>query len=234
MNQDANRSNRGKIAVFAIVGLLLGAAITYPIAHAMGNDTAKSSSSSSQVASTATKAAALRTTMNNLLRDHVTTNLTVTYNIVDKVPENQMQASIDAQTANAVAIANAVGSVYGDDAKMAITAPFVDHLTQSNNYAKAVVDGDTAAQASSLTALQADLRKIADIFHSVIPSLSSDTLYGALNDHETLMNQVAMEYQSGDYAAAYKTADQALTQISGGADAIAQGIVDSKPDMFKD
>lgn len=218
--------------LFILVGLIVGGAITYPIAHMMGKDSVSTTTQSTDSMSTTTKAAGLRVTLNNLLREHVTTNLTVSYNIIDKVSATKMQASLDAQTANAVAIATAVGSVYGDGAKTAITQPFVDHLTQSNNYAKAVLANDTAGEASSLAALQVNLRQIADVFHSVIPSLSSDTLYGALNDHEALMNQVAVAYQAGDFEKAYQLEDQALTQISGGADAISQGIVASKPDLF--
>ena len=232
MQDSAKNGVVSKIILFAIIGVIVGGAIAYPIAHMMGKDSVKQTTSS-VAASTDTKAAGLRVTLNNLLREHVTTNLTVSYNIIDKVSDAKMQASLDAQTANAVAIANAVGSIYGDDAKAAITTPFVDHLTQSNNYAKAVLAGDTAGEASSLAALQVNLRQIADVFHSVIPSLSSDTLYGALNDHEALMNKVAVAYQSGDYTMAYQLEDQALTQISGGADAIAGGILAAKPDSFK-
>lgn len=232
--QDSASNNKVTTAIiFAIIGLLVGGAVAYPIGRSMMDDSKSMTSMASDSTSTATKAAGLRVTLNNLLREHVTTNLTVTYNIIDKVSEAKMQASLDAQTANAVAIANAVGSVYGDDAKTSITQPFVDHLTQSNNYAKAVLANDTAGEASSLAALQTNLRQIADVFHSVIPSLSSDTLYGALNDHETLMNEVAMAYQAGDFTKAYQLEDQALTQISGGADALAGGIVASKPDTFK-
>jgi len=232
--QDSTKSNKtARTVLIVLVTLIVGGAITYPFAHMMGKDSVNQTTSSSMSMSTTTKAADLRATLNNLLREHVTTNLTVSYNIIDNAPMTKMQASLDAQTANAVAIANAVGSVYGDEAKTAVTAPFVEHLTQSNNYAKAVHAGDAAAEATSLTALQASLRDVANVFNSVIPSLSSDTLYGALNEHETLMNKVAMAYQAGDYTMAYQLEAEALTQISGGADAIAGGIVAAKPELFK-
>ena len=231
--QNDTSNTRMKVILFILIGLIVGGIITYPIAHMMGKDSVSSTSQSSVSTATDTKSAGVRVTLNNLLREHVSTNLTVTYNIIDKASDAKMQASLDAQTANAVAIADAVGSIYGDEAKKAITTPFVDHLTQSNNYAKAVAAGDTVSEAAALTALQTNLRQVADVFNSVIPSLSSDTLYTALNDHETLMNQVATAYQAGDFMKAYELENQALTQISGGADALATGIVASKPDMFK-
>jgi len=230
MKDDTNRKT-GLAVGMAIIGLLVGAAIAYPLGKNM-NESSMSGTSQS-MSSPKTKAADLRVTMNNLLREHVSTSLTVTRSIVDQAPEEKLQGAVDAQTANAVAIANAVGSVYGDEAKTAITAPFVDHIMQSNNYAKAVEAGDMAAQETSLVALRADLRKVADVFNSVIPSLSSDTLYDALNAHENLLNESIREYKAGNFAKAYELESQALTQISGGADALTGGIIESKPDMFK-
>ncbi len=228
---DGKSHKGGLMALLLVLGLVVGAAIAYPLGKNMSDD----SSNTQNVAtvSTKTKAADLRSTLEGLLREHVSSSLIVTRNIVDGAPEAKLQGSIDAQTANAVAIANAVGSVYGDDAKTAITAPFVDHIKQSNAYATATANSDTAAQAQSLTALQADLRKVADVFHSVIPSLSSDTLYDALNQHEGLLNDSITEYKNGNFQKSYELENQALTQISGGADALAEGIVASKPDMFK-
>lgn len=179
-----------------------------------------------------TKEADLRVALNNLLREHVTSSLVVTRNIVDGAPAAKIDGAKAAQTANAVAIANAVGSIYGQDAQTAITTPFVEHITQSNNYAQAVADGNMAAQESSLTALRAELRKVATVFNSVIPSLPTDTLYEALSAHEDLLNQAAVEYKAGNFEKAYALENEALVQISGGAEALAGGIVKSKPDMF--
>jgi hypothetical protein len=224
--------NHGMKAVLLIVAALIGAGVAYPVGRSMA-DEGTSNNSMTSVSSTTTKAADLRVTLNNLLREHVTTNLAVTYSIIDKAPEARMQAAIDTQTANAVEIANAVGSIYGEDAKKAITTPFVNHLTQSNNYAKAVANGDEAAKQSSLKELQTSLREVATVFNSVIPSVPTDALYDALNEHEDLMNQVAAAYQAGDINKAYELEDQAMTQISGGADVLAKGIVASKPNDFK-
>ena len=228
---DEKNHKGAMMAVLLIVGLIIGGAIAYPIGKNMSSDSNNTQNVAS--VSTKTKAADLRSTLEGLLREHVSSSLTVTRNIVDGAPEAKLQGSIDAQTANAVAIANAVGSVYGNDAKTAITAPFVDHIMQSNAYATATANGDTAAQATSLAALQVDLHKVADVFHSVIPSLSSDTLYMALNQHEGLLNDSITEYKNGNFQKSYELENQALTQISGGADALAEGIVASKPDMFK-
>lgn len=209
------------------VGTLLGSMIN------MNDDKDMTTHTMTTKVTADSSAAKLRVDMNNLLREHVSSSLTVTRNIVDGASEEKLAGAKAAQTANAVAIATAVGGIYGKDAQDALTTPFVEHIMQSNNYAAAVKSGDMAAQNASLTALRAELRKVADVFNSVIPSLSSDSLYKALSAHEDLLNQAAVEYQQGNYEKAYQLENEALVQISGGADVLTTGIIESKPDMFK-
>lgn len=228
MNNEKHKN--GLIAVMLVVGLIVGAAIAYPIGKNMTDDSNNMKNVSSM---TTNKPGELQVTLDGLLREHVSSSMTVTRNIVDGASEAKLQGSKDAQTANAVAIAKAVGSIYGEDAQKAITTPFVDHIMQSNNYAVAVMMGDSQAEATSLAALQKDLRSVADVFHSVIPSLSTDTLYGALNQHEGLLNDSIKEYKAGNFEKSYQLENDALVQISGGAKAISTGIVASKPNMFK-
>jgi hypothetical protein len=217
------------VLILAIVAALAVGTFT---GYAIKNGMSDSDTANNTTMEQSTKVADLRVGLNNLLRQHVTTNLTVTRDIVDGASPEKIAGAKAAQTANAVAIAETVGSVYGDDAKAAITTPFVEHLTQSNNYAQAVKDGNMAAQESSLAALRVQLRNVADVFNSVIPSVSSDSLYEALSAHEDLINQAAVEYNAGNFEKAYALENDALTQISGGAEVLATGIVASKPDMF--
>ena len=223
-------NNTSKIAVVlaVVVALALGIFGGYMIGNNMKDmDSNESASTEQSVAQ-----ADLRVALNNALREHVTSSLVVTRNIVDGASQQKIDGAKAAQTANAVAIATTVGDLYGDDAQTAITAPFVEHIAQSNNYAQAVANGDTMAQATSLTALRAELRKVATVFNSVIPSVPTDTLYEALSAHEDLLNQAAVEYKAGNFEKAYELENEALVQISGGAEALAGGIVKSKPDMF--
>lgn len=215
-----------------VLGIVAALAVGTFTGYMIKNNSSEMNETVTETTEGSTKVADLRVGLNNLLREHVTSSLTVTRNIVDGASQEKIDGSKAAQTANAVAIAETVGSVYGDEAKAAITTPFVEHIAQSNNYAQAVKDGNMSAQESSLAALRAELRKVADVFHSVIPSLPSDTLYDALSAHEDLLNDAAVAYNAGDYEKAYALENEALVQISGGAEALATGIVASKPDMF--
>jgi uncharacterized protein HemX len=223
-------SNTSKLVsiVAVLVALGLGLFGGYMIGNNMEDMNTNESASTQQ----SVKQADLRVAMNNMLREHVTSSLVVTRNIVDGASQQKIDGAKAAQTANAVAIATAVGGIYGKDAQDAITTPFVEHIAQSNNYAQAVADGDTMAQATALTALRAELRKVATVFNSVIPSVPTDTLYEALSAHEDLLNQAAVEYKAGNFEKAYQLENDALVQISGGAEALSGGIVKSKPDMF--
>jgi len=223
-------SNTSKLV--AIVAVLVALGLGLFGGYMIGNNMDDMDKNESAMTQQSTKQADLRVAMNNLLREHVTSSLVVTRNIVDGASQQKIDGAKAAQTANAVAIATAVGGIYGKDAEDAITTPFVEHIAQSNNYAQAVANGDTMAQATALTALRAELRKVATVFNSVIPSVPADTLYEALSAHEDLLNQAAVEYKAGNFEKAYQLENDALVQISGGAEALSGGIVESKPDMF--
>jgi len=223
-------SNTSKLV--AIVAVLVALGLGLFGGYMIGNNMDDMDKNESAMTQQSTKQADLRVAMNNLLREHVTSSLVVTRNIVDGASQQKIDGAKAAQTANAVAIATAVGGIYGKDAQDAITTPFVEHIAQSNNYAQAVANGDTMAQATALTALRAELRKVATVFNSVIPSVPADTLYEALSAHEDLLNQAAVEYKAGNFEKAYQLENDALVQISGGAEALSGGIVESKPDMF--
>jgi len=223
-------SNTSKAA--AVLGIVLALGLGIFGGYMIGMNSTEKDMNTSSTTQQSTKEADLRVGLNNLLREHVSSSLVVTRNIVDGASASKIEGAKAAQTANAVAIAKTVGDVYGTDAQTAITTPFVEHITQSNNYAQAVADGNMAAQDTALTALRAELRKVATVFNSVIPSVSTDSLYDALSAHEDLLNQAAVEYKAGNYEKAYNLENEALVQISGGAEVLATGIVKSKPDMF--
>ncbi len=227
---DSNTSK--SVIISAVIALVVGIGGGYAVGKSMESDQHNNMMSQTEGGNTS-KSAQLGITMDGLLREHVSSSLVVTRNIVDGASEAKLKGSEAAQTANAVAIAEAVGSVYGDEAKMAITTPFVEHIGNSNNYAKAVAANDMAAQEASLTALQVNLRQVATVFNSVIPSLSTDTLYDALNAHEGLLNESIKQYQAGNFEKSYQLENEALMQISGGATALTGGIVESKPEMFR-
>lgn len=226
--------SKSGLLITGIVALVLGGGLGYAVG--MNNDdgvvSRTASSNQSEMASSAS-AIDLRVGMNNLLREHVSSSLDVTRAIADDAPQAELDGALSSQTANAVAIAGAVGSVYGDEAKAKITEMFVEHIEASNDYARAVAVGDEAAKAAALKELEEYLTEISGFFSGAINGLPQDAVYKLLNEHETLLNESVQAYQDGDFVRSYETERKALDQVSGIADALAGGIVKTKPEAFK-
>jgi hypothetical protein len=195
------------------------------------DDKSYSADTSMQANASSTKAADLRVGLNNLLREHVSVSLAVTRDIVDGAPD--LEASKAAQTANAVDIATAVGSIYGEEAQATITPMFVDHIDESNKFAIAVAAGDQAAKEMAVAELKEYLNDIAGFFSGAINTLPQDAVYGLLETHENLLNESIEAYKAGDFAKSYDIERQALTQAGSIGDALAKGIVETKPESFK-
>lgn len=228
MNTGAIKSG-GIIA--AVVALLVGGVSGYAIG--MGIENKPETKPSSQTMAPTNKANELRVGMNNLLREHVSSSLVVTRNIVDVKPQDVVDASVAAQMANAGDIATAVGTVYGDEAKEQITGMFVNHIKESNKYVAAVAAGDEQAKMMAVTELKEYLNDISAFFSGAINDLPKDDVYALLEKHETLLNDSIDAYKAGDFTRSYELEREALTQVSTIADALSSGIVATKPELFK-
>lgn len=222
-------------AVMLVVGLLVGGLGGWAFAdmNKENHDMDKTMQSVSEKSpNPATKSADLRVTLNNLLREHVSSSLDVTRTIASGADESEIDGALTAQTANAVAVAGAIGSIYGEDAQKQITPMFVEHIGASNDYARAVEAGDNTAKDKAQTELNEYLKEISDFFASAIPSLDAKTVNQLLSEHEKLLNQSVEAYDSGDFEKSYAIEREALTQVSGISDALAGGIVKASPDKF--
>lgn len=220
--------------VALVVGLLVGGLAGWWITDMKKSDSKEMQSQSVSEAdpTTATKAADLRVTLNNLLREHVSSSLDVTRAIVAGADQNELDGALSAQTANAVAVAGAVGSVFGEDAEKKITPMFVDHIEQSNNYARAVQNGDNSAKQKAQAELNEYLKDISAFFAGAIPSLDEATVNKLLSEHESLLNRSAEAYNAGNFKQSYSLEREALTQVSTISDALAKGIVAAQPKKF--
>ena len=224
-------SSKMSIVIAAIVALVIGGTAGYAAGMNKHDDSSNAHTSTMQASVTTTKAADLRVGLNNLLREHVSTSVAVTRDIVDNSPD--LEASKAAQTANAVDIAKAVGSVYGEEAQATITPMFVDHISESNKFAAAVASGDQAAKEMAVVELNEYLNDIASFFSGAISTLPQDAVYGLLETHENLLNESIEAYKAGDFTKSYDLERQALAQAGSIGDALAKGIVETKPESFK-
>ena len=227
---DSKETNTSMVLIAGVIALIVGGGLGYVLGMNKMDMGTKDANQMSMVESPAID---LRVGMNNLLREHVSSSLDVTRTIAGGASEAEVEGAISAQTANAVAIAEAVGSVYGDEAQQQITEMFVEHIKASNSYARAVAANDQMAKDAAITELNEYLDEISAFFSTAIDGLAKESVYALLQEHENLLNQSVQAYKDGDFTASYELERQALTQVNGIADALTKGIVTTKSDMFK-
>lgn len=174
----------------------------------------------------------LRVGLNNLLAEHVTTNLNVNRSIAGGASAEQIEAGMQAQVANSQAISAAVGSIYGTEAQAQFYEMFQEHIDESNRYAQAIAAGDEAARTAANEELQEYLREIATFFSTAIPVLPYEDVYALLNQHEELINASTVAFEAGNFGQSYQIEHDALKQVAMIADALAAGIVATQPDKF--
>ena len=103
------------------------------------------------MASSGTKAAALRTTLNNLLAEHVWLAGAATGAALGG-READFKAAAAELDQNSVAIARAIGSVYGSDAEQAFLPLWRKHIGFAVDYTVAVAANDREALRTALGA----------------------------------------------------------------------------------
>jgi len=208
-----------------------GATTQMHIAQDSGATTTTTTSAAMTAPGTMTSAANLRVTLNNLLQEHVSSSLNVLRAISDG-NQGALTGALAEQDANAVSLSAAIGSVYGTSAQTAFLTLFRNHITDSNNYTIAVKAGNMTNQTAALAALDQQLVGISNFLSGANPYIDNATLLAALRQHEMLVNQASVDYAKGDFADSYSTETQALAQIAGGGDYLANAIVEQYPSKF--
>ena len=99
----------------------------------------------SMTATSATKAADLRTGLNALLREHVYLASAATGAALGG-RDSEFKAAAEVLDANSVEIARAIGSVYGADAEKAFLPLWRQHIGFAVDYTVGVATKDTAKQ----------------------------------------------------------------------------------------
>ncbi|MDQ3007981.1 MAG: hypothetical protein M3Q81_00095 [bacterium] len=174
----------------------------------------------------------LRKGLDSLLQDHVTTNLTVNRAIVSGASEEKIDAAEQAQLANTAGLAAAIESIYGPAAAMEFSTMFNEHIEESNNFARAVANGDESAKALAIEELEEYLVDLTNFLVTAIPVLPYDTVYGLFLEHEALINQSTEAEEMSNFGESKNFEHQAIRQVSVIADALASGIIATQPALF--
>ncbi len=227
--QESN--NKGlMVGAMLAVGLLVGGVIGY-VSGNMGDENNSSSNVSSQgVPTTDTKAASLRVALNSLEAQHVDLASAATRAGFDGSP--MFEASAAALDQNSIALSEAVGSVYGDEAAASFLEIWRSHITFFVNYTVAAKAGDQAGMDKAVSDLNGYVSAISDLLGGAT-GLPKEAVAELVTEHVGLLKSAVDKHGAGDYAGSYEAQQQARDQITNKiADTLAGAIVKQNPDKF--
>ena len=177
-------------------------------------------------------AADLRVTLGRLLGEHVYLATVATQKGVKGRPD--FEAIAAALDANSVDVADAIGSVYGDDARKTFLdgrALWRDHIQFFVAYTTAVAKGDKAGQTKAVN----DLKGYVEAFSGFLADatgLPQGSLRDSISEHVKHLKAQLDAYAAGDYAQAYRLMRHAYEHMWMTGDTLAKAIVEQSPDAF--
>ena len=229
---------RSKLLKFgAAVGLLavLGAAC--------GGDTATNAPSSApmeregapaptQASSSDSAAAGLRADLTHLLGDHeYLAGITVVQAVSTSPDSPQTKAASAALDENSKALANAIGSVYGQEAGATFLELWRKHIGFFVNYTVGGVKGDEAAQAKARADLDGYRNDFGAFLSSANPNLTKDAVAQALVPHVN-STFAAIDAVVAKDPSAFEKLRQAAGQLPPVANVLAGAISKQFPEKF--
>jgi len=176
--------------------------------------------------------AGLRTTLNVALQEHVYLAAFATGAALGG-RDAEFKAAANALDANSVAIAQAIGSVYGKDAEAAFLPLWRRHIGFAVDYTTGVATGDRTKQDRAVSDLVAYSQDFGAFLASANPNLPKSVVADLVKHHVVTLKSVVDAQAAKDYAKAYageRTAAGHMQQI---ADPLAEAIVKQFPDRYR-
>ncbi|MBA3723600.1 MAG: hypothetical protein H0W89_01755 [Candidatus Levybacteria bacterium] len=176
------------------------------------------------------KSADLRVLLNGLEKQHVDLASAAVRNGFDGDPD--FKASADALDLNSVAIAGAVGSVYGPEAEASFLEIWRSHIGFFVDYTVAAKGSDKAGMDKAVANLGGYVDALSDLLSGANPNLPREAVAQLLTEHVGLLKGAVDAYGAGDYAGSYAKQAEAYTQVGTIADALSGAIVKQYPEKF--
>ena len=193
------------------------------------SDTDDGADASASNSATSSPGVDLRVTLDRLLAEHASLAwLALTKTIAG---EKDAAATVTALQGNTDDLAEAVGSVYGDDAAEAFKAQWEAHIGMFVAYATGVAKKDEAAKAKAKQDLAGYQKSFAK-FLNTAAGLDAKAAEGALGMHVTQLTTAVDQFGAGQYPQSYATARTAYKHMFGTGDALSAAITKQKPDEF--
>ncbi|MGH3030040.1 MAG: copper amine oxidase, partial [Gaiellaceae bacterium] len=132
---------------------------------------------------------------------------------------------------NTVALGEAIGSVYGDEAEQAFLEMWREHIGFFVDYTVATAEDDQQGRQAALDKL-AGYRAEFSQFLGDATGLPAEAISEGLQAHVDQLTGALDQYAAGDYEAAYATERGAYEHMWMTGDTLAGAIVQQNPDMF--
>ncbi len=213
------------------LGLLVGGGVGWAIADMNKDDSRSSMSMSESTPNTATKAADLRTVLNNLEAEHVDLASAATRAGFDGDPS--FTAAAGALSNNTDELTAAIASVYGDEAGAKFKEIWASHIGFFVDYTVAAKGGDQAGMDKAVENLNGYVEAISTFLSDANPNLPKEAVSQLITEHVGLLKEAVDEHGAGDFAGSYDAQNRARDQITNKiADTLAGAIVKQSPDKF--
>ena len=178
----------------------------------------------------ASSAADLRVALNNLLGEHLFLASAATGDALDDNTPG-FEAAAAALDENAVALADAITSVYGEDAGTEFLAQWRGHIGFLVNYTTATAAGDEAGRAAAVEDLNGYTTDFA-AFLAGATGLPAEALEAGLQEHVAGLAAVVNAQAAKDAPATYSEMRMAYLHMQALGDALSAAIAGQFPDMF--
>ncbi len=176
-------------------------------------------------------AATLRTALNLALREHVYLAAAAT-NAALGGRDAEFKAAAGALDANSVAVAKAIGSVYGPDAERAFLPLWRKHIGMVVDYTVGKATGDGAKQDRAVSDLVAYTQDFGAFLAGANPNLPKAVVADLVKHHVVTLKDVIDAQAAKDPKRAFMAERTGAAHMQMIADPLAEAIVTQFPDRF--
>ncbi|HEV8440974.1 MAG TPA: hypothetical protein VGT40_23045 [Methylomirabilota bacterium] len=208
---------------------LLGALAV--VALGVGPALAQSGHAMMAMATSGTKAAGLRSTLNTLFQEHIYLASAATGAALGG-REAEFKGAAGALDANSVAISRAIGSVYGQGAEDAFLPLWRKHIGMVVDYTVGVATSDKPRQDKAVADLIQYTQDFGAFLQSANPGLPKSVVADLVKHHVVTLKEVIDAQAAKDPARAYMAVRTAAGHMQQIADPLAEAIVKQFPDKF--
>ena len=218
----------------ALTALLLvtAAAVFAACGGDEGGQASKQKTAETRTAGTDSGAAELRTNLTALLQEHVyLAGTAISQGVGQGLDSKEYEAAAGSLDKNSVALSEAIGSVYGDDAGRQFLALWRDHIGFFVDYTKAKATKDARGAQAAKRKLDGYRAEFGAFLEGANPNLSKDAVAEEIKPHVDSVFATIDAVVAGS-PQTFERLREAAGHMPGTANVLASAIVKQMPEKF--